>query len=81
MAINMHTGGFPPWVSSHVDIAKDEVSFCVTHGHLKHVLTLPRYRFKTSELHNMLWSVKRALIDEQAKLDAVTARLTQGTKP
>jgi hypothetical protein len=76
MAIN--SNGFPPWVSSYVDFVKDETHFCVTHGTFKQFLVLPRHSMTSTQLHSLLWKIKKGLMDQQHTVDTITAKLTKG---
>jgi hypothetical protein len=68
---------WPPWVESWVDLLSDEVHISVEYGQFKQQFVVPRGQATSLDTQRIVRQLYLSLKDKQARLDAVTARITQ----
>lgn len=73
--INRHR--WPEWVDLFEDALTGDVHIRITHGNQAQMFVLSSYTHNLQDISDFIWGVKRQMMDEQARLDAVTRRLTR----
>lgn len=76
MAVINHVQ-WPPWVQVTYNPHYNDATFVVTHGSFHHAFTTPLKDASTYETQLIVRQLFLSLKDKQARLDAVTARITQ----
>ena len=68
---------WPPWAKSWVDLLSNEVHISVKYGQFEQQFVVPRGQATSLDTQRIVRQLYLSLKDKQARLDAVTARITQ----
>lgn len=77
MSVAHYTPQWPPWSKSWVDCYKGEVHIEVKFGQFSEQFVVPQGQARSHDTQRIMVQLYQSLKDKQARLDAVTKRITK----